>query len=83
VPYPHATDDHQTANARALEEAGGAWVVADAGFTAAALAERLARLLADPSPLSRMAQSAWAFGKPDAAERLADLVATLVREKAA
>ncbi|MFM7347277.1 MAG: undecaprenyldiphospho-muramoylpentapeptide beta-N-acetylglucosaminyltransferase [Tagaea sp.] len=83
VPYPHATDDHQTANARALEEAGGAWVVADAGFTAAALAERLTGLLADPSPLSRMAQSAWAFGKPDAAERLADLVATLAREKAA
>ncbi|HZB93208.1 MAG TPA: undecaprenyldiphospho-muramoylpentapeptide beta-N-acetylglucosaminyltransferase, partial [Stellaceae bacterium] len=39
VPYPHAADDHQTANARALEKAGGAWVVPQAEFTAAALAE--------------------------------------------
>lgn len=83
VPYPHATDDHQTANARAFEEAGGAWHVADANFTAADLAGRLAGLFADPSPLARMAQSAWAFGKPDAAERLADLVASFAMEKAA
>jgi UDP-N-acetylglucosamine--N-acetylmuramyl-(pentapeptide) pyrophosphoryl-undecaprenol N-acetylglucosamine transferase len=83
VPYPHATDDHQTANAKALEAAGGAWVVADKDFTAADLAARLTALLAEPSPLSRMAQSSWGFGKPDAAERLADLVAGLAKEKAA
>jgi UDP-N-acetylglucosamine--N-acetylmuramyl-(pentapeptide) pyrophosphoryl-undecaprenol N-acetylglucosamine transferase len=83
VPYPHATDDHQTANAQALVEAGGAWTVADSNFTAADLAARLTALLDDPSPLARMAQSAWSFGKPDAAERLADLVASLAMEKAA
>lgn len=83
VPYPHATDDHQTANARALEAAGGAWTVPDKDFTAADLASRLTALLADPSPLSRLAQSAWSFGKPDAAERLADLVAGLASRRAA
>ena len=30
VPYPHAVDDHQTANAKALHEAGAAWLIADA-----------------------------------------------------
>lgn len=79
VPYPHATDDHQTANAKALEAAGGAWTIADKDFTAAELASRLTALLADPSPLARMAQASWSFGKPDAAERLADLVAGLAK----
>jgi UDP-N-acetylglucosamine--N-acetylmuramyl-(pentapeptide) pyrophosphoryl-undecaprenol N-acetylglucosamine transferase len=83
VPYPHATDDHQTANALALVDAGGAWTVPDKDFAAAVLAARLTALLDDPSPLPRMAQSAWSFGKPDAAERLADLVASLAMEKAA
>jgi UDP-N-acetylglucosamine--N-acetylmuramyl-(pentapeptide) pyrophosphoryl-undecaprenol N-acetylglucosamine transferase len=83
VPYPHATDDHQTANAQALEAAGGAWTVPDKDFTATDLASRLTALLADPLPLSRLAQSAWSFGKPDAAERLADLVANLASRRAA
>lgn len=83
VPYPHATDDHQTANAQALEAAGGAWTVADASFTAEILAVRLGALLAEPAPLARLAQSAWSFGKPDAAERLADLVASHATRRAA
>jgi UDP-N-acetylglucosamine--N-acetylmuramyl-(pentapeptide) pyrophosphoryl-undecaprenol N-acetylglucosamine transferase len=83
VPYPHATDDHQTANAKALETAGGAWTIADAAFTADALAARLTELLAEPAPLARIAQSAWSFGKPDAAERLADLVAGLAKGRVA
>jgi UDP-N-acetylglucosamine--N-acetylmuramyl-(pentapeptide) pyrophosphoryl-undecaprenol N-acetylglucosamine transferase len=74
VPYPHATDDHQTANARALAALGGGWVTPNAEFNAMSLAERLSALLADPSPLSRAAAAAHQAGRPDAAERLADLV---------
>lgn len=77
VPYMHATDDHQTENARALADAGGAWLLPEPHFTAEALEKHLASLLADPSALPPMAQAAWKFGKPDAAERLADLVARL------
>jgi UDP-N-acetylglucosamine--N-acetylmuramyl-(pentapeptide) pyrophosphoryl-undecaprenol N-acetylglucosamine transferase len=77
VPYMHATDDHQTENARALADAGGAWLLPEPHFTAQALEKHLASLLADPSALPPMAQAAWKFGKPDAAERLADLVARL------
>jgi len=77
VPYMHATDDHQTENARALADAGGAWLLPEPHVTAEALEKHLASLLADPSALPPMAQAAWKFGKPDAAERLADLVARL------
>ncbi len=75
VPYLHAADDHQTANARALEKAGGAWVMPQASFTAAALAEMLTALMAAPERLARAAAAAAAQGRPDAARALADLVA--------
>lgn len=77
VPLPGATDDHQTANARALAAAGGAWIVPEAEFTPADLAARLAALVDDPRPLSSLAGGAHSFGRPDAGERLADLVQKL------
>jgi len=79
VPYPFAADDHQTANARALEAASGCVVMPETEFTPAALAERLAALVADPARLSAMAAAAHAVGRPDAAARLADLVLDLAR----
>ncbi|MGQ0663357.1 MAG: undecaprenyldiphospho-muramoylpentapeptide beta-N-acetylglucosaminyltransferase [Pseudomonadota bacterium] len=77
VPYPFATDDHQAANARALEKGGGAWVIPAADFTPRALADRLIALLADPGALARAAAAAQGLGRPDAGERLADLMARL------
>lgn len=74
VPYPYATDDHQTANAFALATLGGAWTIADEDFSPATLTTHLASLMADPAPLARTAHEAMANGKPDAAERLADVV---------
>lgn len=74
VPYPHATDDHQTANARAVAAAGGAWVMPQPEFTAETLAARLTALLTDPSTLAPAAAAAAAWGLPDAARRLADAV---------
>ena len=78
VPYPHATDDHQSANARAVAAAGGAWVMPQTAFTPEALSARLADLLADPAALADAARCAGAFGIPDAAGRLADLVCSLI-----
>jgi UDP-N-acetylglucosamine--N-acetylmuramyl-(pentapeptide) pyrophosphoryl-undecaprenol N-acetylglucosamine transferase len=74
VPYPFAVDDHQTANARALERGGAAWVVPQPEFSAAALARRLEELVADPSRLAEAASAAHRQGRPDAASRLADFV---------
>jgi UDP-N-acetylglucosamine--N-acetylmuramyl-(pentapeptide) pyrophosphoryl-undecaprenol N-acetylglucosamine transferase len=74
VPLPGAIDDHQSANARALEAAGGAWVVAQAGLDAARLVALVGALLAEPERLARAAAAAASCGRPDAAARLADAV---------
>lgn len=77
VPYPFATDDHQTANAKAVADDGGAWHVPQPGFTPEALAERLGALLNDPDGLARAARAAAAWGTADAAASLADTVLEL------
>ncbi len=82
VPLPTATDDHQTANAQALAAAGGTWLVPEGEFTPADLAARLCALLADPAPLAALAAGAHSFGRPDAGDRLADLVQRLAEGKA-
>jgi UDP-N-acetylglucosamine--N-acetylmuramyl-(pentapeptide) pyrophosphoryl-undecaprenol N-acetylglucosamine transferase len=82
VPLPHAIDDHQQANARALAEAGAAIVMPQATLTSAALAGQLVALLSDQRGLARAAASAAKLARPEAARRLADLVLSLVRAKA-
>lgn len=74
VPYPHATDDHQTDNAQALTAAGAAVTMAQPQFTVAALAAQVTNWIADPAALGRMAAAARGIGRPDAAANLADLV---------
>jgi UDP-N-acetylglucosamine--N-acetylmuramyl-(pentapeptide) pyrophosphoryl-undecaprenol N-acetylglucosamine transferase len=74
VPYPFAADDHQTANAQAFAEGGGGWVMPQSTLTPEALAERLNEVLADTATLTGAANAARAFGQPDSAARLADLV---------
>ncbi len=74
VPYPYATDDHQTVNARSLAQAGGAWLMAQPEFTADALAVRLEALLAQPGDLALAAAVARGWCVVDAAARLAETV---------
>jgi UDP-N-acetylglucosamine--N-acetylmuramyl-(pentapeptide) pyrophosphoryl-undecaprenol N-acetylglucosamine transferase len=84
VPLPHAIDDHQTANARALADAGGAWPIPQPAFTQGALTLRLERLFGEPALLRDAAARAAGVGHAGAAARLADLVETvLTRERAA
>jgi UDP-N-acetylglucosamine--N-acetylmuramyl-(pentapeptide) pyrophosphoryl-undecaprenol N-acetylglucosamine transferase len=72
VPYPQATGDHQSANARWMAAGGAATVVADAELDADRLAREVANLLADPARLDHMARAARALARPDAAERIAE-----------
>ena len=74
VPLPGAIDDHQTANAGALARAGGAFLLPQPAFTAAALAARIAALAATPALLQHAAAAAAGCAIADAATRLADLV---------
>lgn len=82
VPLPGAIDDHQSANARALVTARGASMMAQADFTPAALAERLALLLDEPDMLAHAARAAATIGQADAAAWLADLVEARMRQEA-
>jgi UDP-N-acetylglucosamine--N-acetylmuramyl-(pentapeptide) pyrophosphoryl-undecaprenol N-acetylglucosamine transferase len=74
VPYPHASADHQTANARWMADAGAAIVVADGDLTAARLRREIDALLADRALLAAMAAASAALARPDAAQVVADEV---------
>ncbi len=69
VPFPHAVDDHQTANARYLADQGAAVLLPQAQMSAAKLADLLRAL--DRPRLLDMARKARALGKPDAAQLVA------------
>ncbi|PAU75808.1 undecaprenyldiphospho-muramoylpentapeptide beta-N-acetylglucosaminyltransferase [Halomonas salipaludis] len=69
VPFPHAVDDHQTANAQALVDAGAAELMPQATLTPDSLAARLQVLLA-PDTLAAMAVQARGEARLDAIERL-------------
>jgi UDP-N-acetylmuramate--alanine ligase len=72
VPYPHASADHQTSNARWLAEAGAATVIADSELDPRRLRDQVVGLLSDHSRLEEMSAAARALARPDAAARVAD-----------
>lgn len=65
IPFPHAVDDHQTANARFLSDAGAAFLFQQRDLTAASFADTLRQLL-DRKTLRAMAEKARVLAKPDA-----------------
>ncbi len=77
VPYPHATADHQTLNARHFERGGGAVVVPEAELDRVpALVDEL---LSDPARLESMGAAMRAMARPDAAEEIAEELIALAR----
>ena len=78
VPLPHAIDDHQTANARVLADAGAAWIAPQGTLDPQSLATLLARLLRDPALLRSAAAAALSVARPNAAADLADAVERLL-----
>ena len=72
VPYPHATDDHQTANARAVEATAAGWLIPQDGFTPDALTMRLESFFNLQNILIDAAKCAHDFGGMSAAAGLAD-----------
>ena len=73
IPYPAATDDHQTANARDMTRAGGARTIQQTNFTPSVLARQIEAMAADPIALNNAAARALSVGRPHAARDLADL----------
>jgi UDP-N-acetylglucosamine--N-acetylmuramyl-(pentapeptide) pyrophosphoryl-undecaprenol N-acetylglucosamine transferase len=81
VPYLHAADDHQTANAAALADAGAAILVPQPELTPERLAAELTALMRAPARLVAMAERARTLARPDAVDRLVDAVLALAGEK--
>jgi UDP-N-acetylglucosamine--N-acetylmuramyl-(pentapeptide) pyrophosphoryl-undecaprenol N-acetylglucosamine transferase len=81
VPLPHALDNDQLENATRLAESGGAWCIGQRELTPERLAHEIERLCRSPSELVRAAAAARAQGRPEAAQRLADLVEELMARR--
>jgi UDP-N-acetylglucosamine--N-acetylmuramyl-(pentapeptide) pyrophosphoryl-undecaprenol N-acetylglucosamine transferase len=77
VPFPHAVDDHQTANARFLAERGAALLLQQRELSPQTLAQMIQGL--DRTRLLDMARKARALGKPDAARIVAERCMSIAR----
>jgi len=73
IPLPHAVDDHQTANARYLEQCGGAVLLPQSAFNAETLHALLEDYSSQPQQLLAMAQAARLQSKPNATEDVTEL----------
>ncbi|MGZ4462763.1 MAG: UDP-N-acetylglucosamine--N-acetylmuramyl-(pentapeptide) pyrophosphoryl-undecaprenol N-acetylglucosamine transferase [Gaiellaceae bacterium] len=80
VPYPYATADHQTKNARYFAESGGVVVVPETELPH--VPGLILELLADPGRLERMGAAMLALARPRAADEIADELVALAEQKA-
>ncbi len=81
VPYPLAAGDHQTVNAKMVAAEGAALYVPDVQLDAGSLSAAVSRLL-DPEVNKTMREAALRLARPDAADRIADVVVNLVAARA-
>ena len=79
VPSPNVTNDHQTYNARAVEEAGAAVLLPESELSGEVLAEQIKTLLSSPAVLKGMEERAKKIAITDACERIYDWVTENVR----
>jgi UDP-N-acetylglucosamine--N-acetylmuramyl-(pentapeptide) pyrophosphoryl-undecaprenol N-acetylglucosamine transferase len=77
VPLPHALDNDQLRNADSFASAGGGWLMRQEELTAEGLAATLTHLRFDETELADTARAALDQGRPDAAQRFADVVERL------
>jgi UDP-N-acetylglucosamine--N-acetylmuramyl-(pentapeptide) pyrophosphoryl-undecaprenol N-acetylglucosamine transferase len=74
VPYPHAANDHQRLNAEAMVKAGAAWTVPDQYCDGQRVAASIQAALGKPEVLAQMRERARTLARPDAADRIVDLL---------
>lgn len=80
VPYPHAVDDHQTANAEGFRKVGAALVMGQQSLTPEQLTSSLTELLGNPTRLLEMAAAARQLAHPDAAAAVARACIEVMRK---
>jgi UDP-N-acetylglucosamine--N-acetylmuramyl-(pentapeptide) pyrophosphoryl-undecaprenol N-acetylglucosamine transferase len=81
VPLPHALDNDQLRNAESFARAGAGWVHPQASLEPKAFAQFLTSLRSQQRQLQQAAAAALGHGKPDAAQRLADLTEKIAGKK--
>ncbi|WP_371171026.1 UDP-N-acetylglucosamine--N-acetylmuramyl-(pentapeptide) pyrophosphoryl-undecaprenol N-acetylglucosamine transferase [Aliiroseovarius sp. 2305UL8-7] len=77
VPYPYATDDHQTANARGLVDVGASILIPESLLDVDTLSDQIRTVLDSPAGAMKMAHAALAQAKPDATNNLVEMVERL------
>lgn len=82
VPYPHATDDHQTANAVAITSSSAGWCISEDKFTIERLKLKIQQLIENPSLLNDAADNIKDLYKFNAAETLADILENTINQRA-
>lgn len=82
VPYPFAAGDHQTRNALALANAGAALLVPNAELTGAKVAELVKQFMEQPARRQEMERRALKLARPSAAQEIARVCLSLMREAA-
>jgi UDP-N-acetylglucosamine--N-acetylmuramyl-(pentapeptide) pyrophosphoryl-undecaprenol N-acetylglucosamine transferase len=81
VPLPGSIDQDQRANAKAIADVGGAVLIDQKELTPERLASELSNFIDHPERLAEAARKAKSFGRPDAVQRLADLVEAVAARK--
>jgi len=81
VPFPHAADNHQEVNARALVDSGAALMFREAELTGGRLAEAIRGLHGDPERRLQMEKKAALLGRPEAAKEIADALVQMMLDR--
>jgi UDP-N-acetylglucosamine--N-acetylmuramyl-(pentapeptide) pyrophosphoryl-undecaprenol N-acetylglucosamine transferase len=74
VPYPYAANDHQRLNAEAAVQAGAAWILLDQYCDGRRVAASVRTAREKPDQLAEMGRRALALARPDAADRIVDML---------
>ena len=72
VPFPGAMDDHQTANAKAMTDIGGGWLIPESEMSAGSLAGKISTLITSPEKLTLAAEAARQLHQGHAAALIAE-----------
>jgi len=79
IPYAAAAEDHQSANAKGLSQAGAAIVIPESKLAVETLSEQIASVLTNPQGAEQMARAALGVAMVDAPQKLADMVEDLAQ----
>ena len=79
VPLPSAADNHQAENARVFCDAGAGWLVVESDFRPKDFAKRLTQLIENPELLRQASVQASRLARPNAAEKMADVVCDIIK----